>query len=54
MSAPVKVKFSKSFSIEFKLLKEKFPESEGYKVEVTYWEYVGHFVSHRLLEEEIK
>lgn len=38
----------------FKLLKEKFPESEGYKVEVTYWECVGHFVSHRLLEEEIK
>jgi hypothetical protein len=38
----------------FKLLKEKFPESEGYKVEVTYWDCTGYFVSHRLLEEEIK
>ena len=31
----------------FKLLKEKFPESEGYKITITYWECVGHLVSQR-------
>lgn len=34
----------------FKLLKEKFPESEGYKVEVTYWECTGHAVASEELE----
>lgn len=38
----------------FKLFKEKFPESEGYEVEVTYWDCVGKRVSDRLLNEEIK
>lgn len=34
----------------FKLLKEKFPESEGYKVEATYWECAGHVVASEELE----
>lgn len=28
----------------YKVLKEKFPEEEGYKVDVTHWEKVGKFV----------
>ena len=34
----------------YKLLKEKFPESEGYKVEVTYWNCLGHDVASEELE----
>lgn len=34
----------------YKLFKEKFPESEGYKVDVTYWEKVGKIID--MNEEE--
>lgn len=29
----------------YNLFKEKFPEEEGYKIEVTYWETVGKKVN---------
>lgn len=29
----------------YNLFKEKFPESEGYKIDVTYWEKVGKKVN---------
>lgn len=29
----------------FKLFKEKFPEEEGYKVDVTYWESAGRIMN---------
>lgn len=28
----------------YELFKEKFPESEGYKIDVTYWEKTGRLV----------
>ena len=28
----------------YELFKEKFPESEGYDITVTYWESLGHSV----------
>lgn len=28
----------------YELFKEKFPESEGYDISVTYWETIGHHV----------
>lgn len=28
----------------YELFKEKFPESEGYDISVTYWETIGHSV----------
>lgn len=35
----------------YKLLKEKFPKSEGYSVNVTYWDCLGHAVASEELEE---
>ena len=29
----------------YMLFKEKFPESEGYKIDVTYWEKVGKSIN---------
>lgn len=29
----------------YNLFKEKFPESEGYKLSVTYWEKVGKIIN---------
>lgn len=28
----------------YKLFENKFPESEGYKISITYWEKTGHSV----------
>ena len=29
----------------YNLFKEKFPESEGYKIDVTYWEKTGRIIN---------
>lgn len=36
----------------YKLFKEKFPESEGYKIDVTYWECIGHKCQEEIVKED--
>lgn len=35
----------------YKVLKEKFPEEEGYKIDVTYWSKVGKYINTEELNE---
>lgn len=36
----------------YKLFKEKFPESEGYEIDVTYWECIGSNYQEKFIKED--
>ena len=41
-----------AFRMALKIIREKFPESEGYKVTATYWKCTGELIDINKNEEE--